>query len=155
MVDDREIKLGKGWVVARLHTLLQANRLHLPKSEGARILAEELMAYEVKVAEDTNERYGMFKVGKPGRPRDGAGVDASGRRAKKSDHLGRGERERKGQAHEVAHDPPREGVPRHPALDAPPGEKGLPSGHRGSPHRDRAGPAISSAIIRARILRTG
>lgn len=63
VVDDREIKLGKMLVVARLQTLLQANRLHLPQSEEARILAEELMAYEVKVAEDANERYGMFKVG--------------------------------------------------------------------------------------------
>ena len=62
VVDDREIKLGKGWVVARLQTLLQANRLHLPKSEEARILAEELTEYEVEVAEDAN-RYGAFKIG--------------------------------------------------------------------------------------------
>lgn len=28
-----------------------------------RILAEELLEYEVKVAEDANDRYGAFKVG--------------------------------------------------------------------------------------------
>lgn len=29
----------------------------------ARILAEELMEYEIKVSEDANDRYGAFQVG--------------------------------------------------------------------------------------------
>ena len=63
VVDDREIRLGKAFVVSRLKTLLQAHRIHLPPSPEARILAEELMEYEVKVSEDANDRYGAFKVG--------------------------------------------------------------------------------------------
>lgn len=49
--------------MAQLQTVLQPNRLHLPKSEEAHILAEKWMAYEVKVSEDADDRYGMFKVG--------------------------------------------------------------------------------------------
>jgi hypothetical protein len=63
VVDHREIKLGKAFVVTRLQTLLQAHRIHLPESEEASILAEELLKYEVKVAEDANDRYGAFRVG--------------------------------------------------------------------------------------------
>lgn len=63
VVDDREIRLGKAFVVSRLKTLLQAHRIHLPPNPEARILAEELMEYEVTVAEDANDRYGAFKVG--------------------------------------------------------------------------------------------
>lgn len=50
VVGHREIKLGKALVVTRLQTLLQAHRIHLPESEEARILAEELLEYKVKVA---------------------------------------------------------------------------------------------------------
>lgn len=57
------MKLGKAFVVTRLQTLLLTNRIHLPESDEARILAEELLEYEVKVAEDANDRYGAFKVG--------------------------------------------------------------------------------------------
>jgi hypothetical protein len=62
-VDYREVRLGKAFLVTRLQTLLQTNRVHLPESEEARILAEELMEYEVKVSEDANDKYGAFKVG--------------------------------------------------------------------------------------------
>jgi hypothetical protein len=57
-----EVKLGKAFLVTRLQILLQTNRVHLPESEEARILAEELLEYEVKVAEDANDRYGAFRV---------------------------------------------------------------------------------------------
>lgn len=46
-----------------LVTRLQTTGVHLPESEEARILAEELMEYEVKVSEDANDRYGAFRVG--------------------------------------------------------------------------------------------
>lgn len=49
-----EVKLGKAFLVTRIHTLLQTNRVHLPESEEARILAEELMEYEIKVS-DVND----------------------------------------------------------------------------------------------------
>jgi hypothetical protein len=42
-VDRLEVKLKKAFVVTRLQTLLQTNRVHLPESEEARILFEELM----------------------------------------------------------------------------------------------------------------
>lgn len=62
-VDRLEVKLGKAFLVTRLQTLLQTNRVYLPESDEAQILAEELMDYEVKVSEDANEKYGAFKVG--------------------------------------------------------------------------------------------
>ena len=43
--------------------LLQTQRLHLPKSTEAELLAEDLLSYEIEVGEDANERYGAFKVG--------------------------------------------------------------------------------------------
>jgi hypothetical protein len=49
--------------VTRLQTLLQAHRIHLPETEEARILVEELLEYEVKVAEDAIDRYGALRVG--------------------------------------------------------------------------------------------
>lgn len=58
-----EVSLGKAFLVTRLQTLLQTNRVHLPESEEARILAEELMEYEVRVSEDANDKYEAFKVG--------------------------------------------------------------------------------------------
>ena len=61
-VDYREVRLGKAFLVTRLQTLLQTNRVHLPESEEARILAEKLLECEVKVSEDANDKYGAFKV---------------------------------------------------------------------------------------------
>lgn len=58
-----EVRLGKAWVVCKLQMLLQGGYLHLPRSEEAETLAEELMEYEVEVAPDANDRYGAFKVG--------------------------------------------------------------------------------------------
>jgi hypothetical protein len=50
-------------LVTRLQVLLQPGRVPLPDTEEARTLAEELMEYEVEVAEDADDRYGAFKVG--------------------------------------------------------------------------------------------
>ena len=57
------IRLGKAYLVTQLQTLLQTGRLHLPRTEDARTLADELLSYEIQVVEDANERYGAFKVG--------------------------------------------------------------------------------------------
>ena len=60
---DREVKLGKAYLVSRLQTLLQAGYLHLPRTPEAKALAQELRDYEIEVTEDANDRYGDFKVG--------------------------------------------------------------------------------------------
>jgi hypothetical protein len=58
-----EVILGKGYLVSRLQTLLQADLLHLPRTPEADTLARELSEYEIRIAEDANERYGAFRVG--------------------------------------------------------------------------------------------
>ena len=58
-----EIRLGKGYLVSSLQTLLQTTRLHLPRTEESERLALELLEYEIKVDENANERYGAFRVG--------------------------------------------------------------------------------------------
>ena len=59
-----EIVLGKARLVSRLQVLLQAGRLHLPESQEAEDLAQELLDFEICVTEDANERYGAFPVGR-------------------------------------------------------------------------------------------
>jgi hypothetical protein len=58
-----KVTLGKAWLVSRLQTLLQCNRLHLPRTAESQQLARELHDYEIRVTEDANDRYGAFKVG--------------------------------------------------------------------------------------------
>jgi hypothetical protein len=60
---EREVKLGKAWLVSRLQVLLSAGRLHLPQTAEAEQLARELLDYEIRVDENANDRYGAFKVG--------------------------------------------------------------------------------------------
>ncbi len=57
------IKIGKAWLVSRLQVLLQDRRLHLPETAEARVLAKELLDYEIRVDQDANDKYGAFKVG--------------------------------------------------------------------------------------------
>jgi len=57
------ILLGKAFLVSRLQTLLQTGRLHLPKTDEASKLSDDLLAYEITVVEDANDRYGAFRVG--------------------------------------------------------------------------------------------
>jgi hypothetical protein len=58
-----EVRLGKAWLVSRLQVLLQAARVHLPRTPEAEALAVELLDYEIRVNSDANDRYGAFKVG--------------------------------------------------------------------------------------------
>ena len=60
---ERTVTLGKAFLVSRLQTLLQTGRIHLPKNAESGVLVEELLAYEIRVETDANERYGAFKVG--------------------------------------------------------------------------------------------
>ena len=55
--------LGKAFLVARLQTLLQTDRLHLPKTSESEQLTEDLLAFEVKIDAQANEKYGAFAVG--------------------------------------------------------------------------------------------
>ena len=62
-VNRRQITLGKAWLVSRLQALLQTGRIHLPRTEEADVLANELLDYELRVSENANDTYGAFKVG--------------------------------------------------------------------------------------------
>ena len=63
-LDAGVVKLGKAWLVARLQTLLQEGKLHLPRTRDAEDLAEDLLDYQIKVPEDASDRPGAFKVGR-------------------------------------------------------------------------------------------
>ena len=58
-----KVTLGKSFLVSRLQTLLQTRRIHLPNTSEARVLADELQNYEIRVDENANDRYGAFRVG--------------------------------------------------------------------------------------------
>lgn len=59
----RHVTLGKAYLVSRLQALLQTGRVHLPSTSEARVLAQELLNYELRVDENANDRYGAFRVG--------------------------------------------------------------------------------------------
>lgn len=61
--ESRKLILGKAFLVSRLQLLLQTGRLHLPRTDEAELLANELLDYEIEVDPDANERYGAFRVG--------------------------------------------------------------------------------------------
>jgi hypothetical protein len=60
---DRSITLGKAWLVSRMQALLQTARILLPRTMEARVLAQELLDYEIHVDEKANDTYGAFRVG--------------------------------------------------------------------------------------------
>ena len=55
--------LGKALMVSRLPVLLGSDRLHLPRTPQAEILAQEFVHYEIRLPPDANDRYGAFSVG--------------------------------------------------------------------------------------------
>ena len=57
------VKLGKANLVSRLQALMQAGRIHLPRTREAQALARELLDYEIRVDENATDRYGAFRVG--------------------------------------------------------------------------------------------
>lgn len=57
------VTLGKAYLVSRLQALLQSGRLHLPDTAEAKVLAKELLDYEIRVDQNANDQYGAFKVG--------------------------------------------------------------------------------------------
>ena len=61
--EDSSINLGKCYLVSQLQILLQTRRLHLPDTEEAKNLAQELSDYEIHLDPKANERQGAFAVG--------------------------------------------------------------------------------------------
>jgi hypothetical protein len=61
--DGREIHLAKTRLVSRLQVLLQTRRVHLPDTDDARALQQELLDFEIKVTEAANLQFGAFKIG--------------------------------------------------------------------------------------------
>ncbi len=55
--------VGKALLVARLQTLFQTDRIHLPKSSEAEAMRQELLDFDTIIDEKANDRYGAFKVG--------------------------------------------------------------------------------------------
>ncbi len=60
---DGSISLGKGRLVSRLQALLRARRLALPHTAEGRVLASELLTYEMRVARDGAATFGAIKAG--------------------------------------------------------------------------------------------
>jgi len=57
------IKLPKAYLVSRLQVMLSYGLIHLPKTDEALALQEELMNYSIKVNDNANFEFGAFKVG--------------------------------------------------------------------------------------------
>jgi len=61
---DREVSVGKAFLVSRLQSLFQTDRLKMPAEHPeAEPMLRELMDYEIRVDADANDRYGAFRVG--------------------------------------------------------------------------------------------
>lgn len=58
-----EARVGKAYVVSRLQALLQQDRIKWPRTAETTYLADELLAYEIRVDDQANDRYGAFRVG--------------------------------------------------------------------------------------------
>ncbi len=62
-MSEREIIMGKAWLVSRLKVLLQTDRILLPKMDEATVLVKELLDYEIRQRDNGNEQFGAFAVG--------------------------------------------------------------------------------------------
>lgn len=56
--------LGKAYLVSRLQSLLQNERVHGPDIPEMVVTVEELRVYEIKVSNEGRDQYGAFKTGK-------------------------------------------------------------------------------------------
>ena len=61
--DGDSLRLGKPLLVSRLQVLLQSGRIHLPQTQEAGALVDELLNYEIRVSEDSAATFGAFKTG--------------------------------------------------------------------------------------------
>lgn len=62
-VGDPAITVGKGYLVSRLQSLLQTDRIDLPRTAEAIALKEKLLNYDIKVDPDGDAKFGAFKTG--------------------------------------------------------------------------------------------
>jgi hypothetical protein len=62
-VEENRVMLGKAFIVSRLQSLLQFQRIHLPNTPEAATLARELQDFEIRVDEKAHQRSGAFRVG--------------------------------------------------------------------------------------------
>lgn len=60
---ERRVTLGQAYMVSRLQVLLQSHQLHLPNSSEARVVVQELLAYEMRVLANANSLPGAFRIG--------------------------------------------------------------------------------------------
>lgn len=63
VAEEGYVTLGKAHLVSQLQALLQTGCLLLPSSDEARVLAKELLDYEITMTEQANDTYGAFVVG--------------------------------------------------------------------------------------------
>ena len=62
--DGSRIELGKAFLVSRLQMLFESSRIHLPSTTfHAEVLTKELLAYDIQIDEQANQRNGAFRVG--------------------------------------------------------------------------------------------
>lgn len=59
-----QVTIGKAWLVNRLQSLAQSDRLLLPPNHReAAAMMRELQDYEIRLDTDANDKYGAFRVG--------------------------------------------------------------------------------------------
>ncbi len=64
VIGDKEIGVGKAYLVSTLQALFHTGRIQLPPNHReAAAMTRELQDYEIRVDDDANDRYGAFKVG--------------------------------------------------------------------------------------------
>jgi len=63
-VGEPEITVGKGYLVSRIQSLFQTDRIDLPRTAEAIALKEELLNYDIKVDPDGDAKFGAFRTGK-------------------------------------------------------------------------------------------
>jgi hypothetical protein len=63
VASDKEVKLGKAFLVSRLQVLLETGRLHLPETAEARALARELLECEITTEANARDISQAFQKG--------------------------------------------------------------------------------------------
>ena len=62
-VGDDQLTVGKGFLVSRLQSLLQTDRIDLPRTAEAIALKEELLTYDIKIDPDGDAKFGALRTG--------------------------------------------------------------------------------------------
>lgn len=59
----KQVSIGKSWMGSRLQILAESQRVHLPDIPEARVLATELLDFDIEVDEDGGEKLGAMRPG--------------------------------------------------------------------------------------------